>query len=182
MKRILALILVGLACSVEACPAMAENAALSDFFGDARWTPLDDASLRETRGGFYTVDGLVFDFAAEVRSEIQGQTVLESRLVWAPDGPIWQDETGQFMDLGSLGRGASFASPSGMTTFAHRVSGEGFSSFVFNSASDVDVRQTLDLQILLPGFELVQGAINVSRIVAGFTGQIDAGLLQSVRR
>jgi phospholipase/lecithinase/hemolysin len=145
MKRLIAL----LACAVAMTPA----AAL------ALPPPLDDSELESQRGGFVMASGLTFDFAADLKTFIDGQLALESQLSLAD---------------GMLSQVNAFSTPDNATTVLHQFSDGQLLNVLINTANDRTFRQELNLQLTLPGFGDVQKGMDAARLGLNLVDQVRA--------
>lgn len=121
--------------------------------------PLTDDELETQRGGFVMADGFVFDFAADLRTFIDGQLALESQLS---------------LSDGALSRVNAFATPDNATTVLHDFSDGQLLNVLINSANDRTFRQELNLSLTLPGFTDVQKGFDAARLGINLADQVRA--------
>lgn len=140
-----------------ACAALAMLAAPA-FAQEGDLTPLADAELGDLRGGILFAGGIAFDFGAVVRTTIDGQPALETRLTWTPDGMLIEDLSAlQGMALPGLnGFGLDLSDASGTTLVGHRLLDGELQGFIINSGDNRNIRQDLEISLTLPGFDQVQ--------------------------
>lgn len=121
-------------------------------------TPLAADELADLRGGLLFADGVAFDFGATVRTTINGQPTLETRLTWTPEGVVVED-------LSALagaaipefdGFGLRITDGTGTTLVGHRLLAGELQGFIINTGDNRDIRQDMDITLNLPGFEAVQ--------------------------
>jgi len=141
--------------------------------------PLSAAELAGLRGGFLVADGVKLDFAAQVRTFVDGALALETSLAWTPQGAVSATSVADGVakpvldasseavqaagvDIGGLVQpGDSVAvTDSGGTILLHRTTADTVQNFIFNTASDQNIRQEVDINLVLPGFEAVQAEWN----------------------
>jgi hypothetical protein len=139
---------------------------------------LDDATLAQSRGGFVMVDGITLDFAAELRTFIDGELALSTKFSLDPTS-IGQKISP--IDLALLtaggirldpGSGQLAITPDGATAILHSVGKGQISNVLINSASDKTFRQELNLTLTLPGFEITQRGLDASRMGSDLAGQV----------
>ena len=128
--------------------------------------PLSGEELSELRGGLLFAGGIAFDFGAVVRTTIDGQLALETRLTWTPDGVVVEDTSAMApVQLPQIdGFGLSITDASGTTIVGHRLLEGEIQGFILNSADNRDVRQDLDVTLTLPGFEATQRDMMTGRL------------------
>jgi hypothetical protein len=133
-------------------PALPQEAVLDGL------TPLADEELAGLRGGLLFAGGIAFDFGAVVRTTIDGQPALETRLTWTPDGVMIEDLSvlagGPIPEFG--GFGLTIADATGMTLVGHRLLDGELQGFIINTGDNRNIRQELDVTLTLPGFEAIQ--------------------------
>lgn len=142
----------------------------------------DPALLAELRGGL-RAGGLDLEFAANVRTLVNGALVLESALNLTPGGTAVTHSTmpGTGVDATTLsfasGRGSAPAGilpahlagltgqtgvviedPSGITAALHSVTREQILGVVFTSASDQQIRQEITVDVTVANFGQFQNA------------------------
>ncbi len=133
--------------------------------------PISEAELAGLRGGFLVADGITLDFAATVRTYLDGVLALQTSLAWTPEGAKTASALGEGattataetlkaagVDIGSVVKpqDSLAISDTGATVLLHRASIDGVQNFVFNNASNQDIRQQVDVTLVLPGFEAIQ--------------------------
>ncbi len=121
---------------------------------------ISDEELGDLRGGFLDANGLAFDFGARVRTFVNGALALQTELVWTPAGALsttsLSDEVAGITGPAgaTIGQALSDAAASaGFTTGAvvvQRVQNGLPQNFVFNAASNQNIRQEIDVTITMP--------------------------------
>lgn len=171
-RALRALLLAGAAALMAASPVAAADLG----------PPVDDAVLADLRGGFVVVDGLTLDFAAEIRSFVDGELALETRITLDGRSSVLTDSGGALspealaalsaggLDLGDL-KGGVFVSADGQTAILHRTE-DGLANILLNTGDHRDFRQELNLTLTLPGFEGLQGQIQAMRVGQDLVDQI----------
>lgn len=146
--------------------------------------PVPDRVLEQMRGGYIVVDGLAFDFGAEVRSYIDGELALESRITLGPQGlaaSAPMDGAALARALASLAAGGVrldaggerlFVTANGDAAFVHRLQDGQISNLLVNRGDGHDFRQELNLTLTLPGFEGVQQGIAAARLNNDLVDQV----------
>lgn len=177
MKRLLSALrsIACVVCAVHlASTAVAQDRDLSDL------APMDTAALEDLRGGYFTVDGITFDFGAIVRTTIDGQPALESRLTWTPTGLLVEDiSTYPTGALPGGGWGIDLSDASGMTLVGHRLLDGQMQGFILNSGDGRDVTQSLEVTLTLPGFDAMQRSMSTDRIVLAIGMDVADGLIRA---
>lgn len=166
-------------CAVMAI--MFAPSAVAQEAEDFNLKPMADEELGELRGGFFTVDGLTFDFGAIVRTTIDGLPALESRLTWTPEGMVIDDLS--TITPGTLpvagGWGLDLSDSTGTTLVGHRLIDGALQGFILNSGDNRDIRQDMQITLTLPGFEAVQQNILSDRLGMRIEMDMSHGLLGS---
>jgi len=166
---------------LSAAPASAYAPGPHDeMIGEA---PLSDGELDEMRGGFLVADGITVGLGAVVRTHVNGQLALETRLTWTPQGPQVDRTVGEGvvpasaagahqaalaagLDLSGLAsQDGAYVTQDGATAFVHTLGGS-FQNILLNTADGLELRQETEITLTLPGFEAVQAGF--IRDLAGF--------------
>jgi hypothetical protein len=137
-------------------------------------------ALGDMRGGFISVGGLQIGFGATVRTYADGALALITQLTWTPGGVIAHTTTGELgaridasvaQQLAGLGvsglqggDGVAVFGPSGATAVIHRVTDGNLQNFVINTQNDVAFRQEVDVELVLPGFEVMQSGMSLDQM------------------
>jgi len=159
---------------------------------DPAATPLADDQLQAYRAGFSLLDAQDLNFSASVRSYLDGALVLESRLAWSNASPAQQEAqtrsgalppeilaslSAQGIDLPTLTEGASvFISPDGQTLFLHHADGGQLSNILLNTGDGHTLRQEINVNLDLPGFEATQAGMREALAMRAIADEIRLGL------
>jgi len=139
---------------------------------------MSDAEMDDLRGGF-SVAGLDIGFGAVVTTYISGQPALTTSLTWSDAGQTVQQEIGnagqQIQNLtpdalNALGlkgvagsTGVVINDANGVTALIHNVTDGALQNIIVNSASNRDLRQDIDITLVMPGFTPAQDAIGLQQ-------------------
>ncbi|WEK58119.1 MAG: hypothetical protein P0Y52_00855 [Candidatus Brevundimonas phytovorans] len=167
-------------------PALSEPVSPFDSLA-----PMSDEDLGDMRGGFLTAGGISFDFGAVVRTYVNGQLALETRLTWTPTGPVTEQVTGSLpgwtpltpgqiggLDLSGLSPGSSglvLSDANGTTALVHNVLNGQLQNLVVNAADNRDIRQDMQVMLALPNFDTMQQDFSVARLGSQIFQDIDWG-------
>jgi hypothetical protein len=170
-----------IACAVA---ALAAPHAMAQGTNPFNMEPLADEELGNLRGGFFTAGGYTFDFGAIVRTTVDGQPALEQRLTWSSNGATVEDVSGkpasQLPGIGGIGLDLSDAT--GTTLVGHRLVDGQIQGFIVNSGSNRDIGQDIQINLTLPGFDMVQKDMLASRLGIHIDMDISAGLVAASSR
>lgn len=143
-------------------------------------TPLAEGELADLRGGLLFAGGIAFDFGATVRTTINGQLALETRLTWTPEGVVVEDLSA--VAGASIpefnGFGLNITDATGTTLVGHRLLDGELQGFIINTGDNRDIRQEMDVNLSLPGFAAIQRDMVTDRL--GF--RIDMDVADSLVR
>jgi hypothetical protein len=152
MRTLSACLLALVALPALAEPPAAEEPALAGL------EPLTSRELGGLRGGLLFAGGFAFDFGAIVRTAIDGEPALETRLTWTRHGPVIEDLSAisgaPLSEFG--GFGISIVDASGTTLVGHRLYDGQIQNYIVNNGDNRTIRQDLDITLTLPGFAEVQ--------------------------
>jgi hypothetical protein len=177
MKSLLSTLRV-IACI--ACAAHLASTAAAQEGDLSGLAPMDTAALEDLRGGFFTVDGITFDFGAIVRTTIDGQPALESRLTWTPQGVLVEDLSAYPSGvLPGGGWGIDLSDASGMTLVGHQLLDGQMQGFILNSGDGRDISQSLEVTLTLPGFDAIQRSMTTDRIGLAIGMDVTDGLIRA---
>lgn len=183
---------IAAALALGAAPVAAQQADHDGF--DATFAPMPDAELADLRGGWITAGGLSFDFGVVMRTFVQGQLALETRLTWTPTGPVterWRDPsqgvdvaqvmddlTGQGMDLSSLAGvdGLVLDGDGGQTVVLHSIGEGAIQNLVLNTASNRDIRQDMQVNLAIDDLPGLQREVSFQRLGGEIGREIGASL------
>jgi hypothetical protein len=142
--------------------------------------PLADEELADLRGGLLFAGGIAFEFGATVRTTIDGQPALETRLTWTPDGVVVEDLSalagGPIPEFG--GFGLNITDATGTTLVGHRLLDGELQGFIINTGDNRDIRQEMDITLTLPGFDIVQRDMLTDRLGFRIGLDVSDGLLR----
>lgn len=161
---------------------------------------ISDAELGDLRGGFLMAGGVTFDFGAVVRTYVNGQLALESRLTWTETGPATAQSLGNIpgaVDLGAAldqalaagldinalqgGQGILLSDASGATALVQNIQ-SGVQNLIINNADGRDLRQEVEVTLTLPNLETMQREYSLDRLGSAISQDINASLLSSMGR
>jgi hypothetical protein len=116
------------------------------------------------RGGFELPGGQQIDFGAVVKTYVDGQLALQTRLSWTPQGVATAVEGGGVtpdlaaaaaaygLKLDGASNGVLVPGEGGATAVLHDLGGERIAGVVINNASNRDIRQATEVTLNLPDF------------------------------
>jgi hypothetical protein len=156
--------------------------------------PVGDDELSQSRGGFFTVDGIEFDFGANVQTLVNGQLALQTNVQWTPAGASVQQVSGNITNsisipasqltalFGSTGgvvsaNGVQITSPSGSIEVAANVTGGQVQNLVVNSASNQAITQNTAVTLAVYNFAAWQQALTLHAV----SGQLASDVLAASR-
>lgn len=158
-----------------ACPAHAEQP--KPAWGDGVEV-MDDAELGDLRGGF-AVGGYDINFGAVVTTYVNGAPALSTNVTWTDVGAMVSQTIGaagqniadltqqqrDALGIGDLDNagGVVITDASGVTALVHNVADGALQNILINSATGRDITQDVDVTLSLPGFELIQNALELER-------------------
>lgn len=158
---------MSLRCIACALLVFIGSPALAQRSSDA----LSDQDLARMRAGYLNADGLEFDFAALVRTRIDGTDVLETRFAWTPEGVVRATDGSAASSADAAGN-LQLRNATGDTLVGSGVAGGNLQTFILNSASGRDVSQTLEATLTLPGFGALQDHMDASRLLSNLGGDV----------
>lgn len=166
--RGLLLLLGGFIFATLATPAWA---------GDVWGEDVDVMNVEELeahRGGF-VVGGITFNFGATITTLINGVPALTTTLTWTDVGTFVEETIGEVgenintltaeerAELGIDGLenagGIIITDEAGVTALVHNVTEGSLQNIIINNATGRDLTQEIDVTVTLPGFELIQDAL-----------------------
>ena len=114
--------------------------------------------------------GLDIGFAAQVRTYVDGQLALETKLAWTDQGPQIQ-RSGDLAATTAQGLGAGWSAvlpgaEGGQTQILQDLSQGRIASVIVNSASNRDIRQQTDITLTLPQLAQLQQQVAAARFAA----------------
>jgi hypothetical protein len=146
-----------------------------------RLAPLADEELAGLRGGLLFAGGIAFEFGAVVRTTIDGQPALETRLTWTPDGGVVEDVStlagGPIPEFN--GFGLNITDVTGTTLVGHRLLDGELQGFIINTGDNRNIRQEMEVTLTLPGFEATQRDMITGRLGFRIGAEIANSLVRS---
>jgi hypothetical protein len=168
-----ALLLATVAFAALATPAWADD----NVWGEGVEI-MSDADMNDHRGGF-EVAGINVNFGATITTFVDGIPALTTTLTWTDAGAVIEDTVGslpqnatsltagQLIGIGidptSDAAGIIIDDETGATEIVHNVSDGTLQNIIINTASGLDITQAIDVNLELPGFEMVQADLIVER-------------------
>lgn len=141
---------------------------------------MSDAEMSEARGGVAIMPNVELQFGAVIITYVSGEAVLRTQLTWTEAGRLIQSAVGQLggglalltpearAELGLLGlanaEGLMLNDEDGVTLLVHNIEDGALQNIVFNTGSNRDLRQEIDVTLALSGFDPVQDSIELERI------------------
>jgi hypothetical protein len=162
---------------IHAClPLIALLALASGASAAEPPAPLAESALAQVRGGYFTAEGISFDFGAEVRTFVDDKLALESRLSLGDAGLAATHAAGAGLSIGADGL-LTLPGEGGATRVLHALGGDQLASVVLNTASNRDIRQDTALTVVVPGLDALQQQISLQRLGAQLSAAGGAGTL-----
>ncbi|MDD5586968.1 MAG: hypothetical protein PHY92_08455 [Alphaproteobacteria bacterium] len=132
--------------------------------------PLSSEEMTGLRAGFIDPTGLIYSFAVDVKSMVDGTLAFVRSLVLqaGPNGQFNAVSNAQLLpqnlpagmvaNITNNGGGLTVTDNNGNTTFLNQTAGGNFTSAIMNSADNRNAAQTVDMSIVLQ---------NISGVTAG---------------
>lgn len=139
---------------------------------------LPEDTMDETRGGFIDSSGMIYSFAVDVRTQIDGAITLTRQITLtagqggqlaAASNVDLTNNSGALATLIGNGQGLSVTSNSGVTTVLNQTASGTLASIVMNTANNRQIVQTIDLNLVLK---------NVPSLAMANLGNTISGLAQ----
>lgn len=147
--------------------------------------PMSDAELDDARGGYLVANGVTFGFGLVMRSYVDDQLALQTRLTWTETGPVTERTSAagsvalsdaidgllaSGIDLRGLtgADGVVVAGDGGTTTLVHNIAPGQLQNLILNSASNRSLRQEIEVSLTLPDLAAMQRGFSLQQ----FTGRI----------
>lgn len=163
---------------------------------------LSDEELSGLRGGFLTANGFTFGFGVVIRSYVNDQLALQTRLTWTPTGPVTEQIRGDAPGLTDLASamtsllnsgidlrglsgtsgGVALVSGEGATALIHNVTTGQLQNLIVNSASDRNLRQDMELNLYLPDLAAMQSASSAQQRAMQMTYDLNTSLVGALGR
>jgi hypothetical protein len=142
-------------------------------------TPLSDTQLAEQRGGLQTPFGFDVGFGASVRTYVDGELVLETRLTWTDQGV----QTERIIGAGEAVAGSpgSFTvtfpgATGGATEVRQDLSANRIANVVLNTANGRTIRQDTDITLVVPQLADLQRQMAIDRTTASLQNALGTAL------
>ncbi len=149
---------------------------------------LSDETMDEARAGFTDASGMIYRFAVDVRTEVDGAVTFTRQITLAPNAAGQLQATSHVgMDASGLsqgttatlinnGQGLQVTSPSGTTTVLNQTASGALASVILNTANDQQITQTLNINLVLQNMP----AINMRGLTNQVTGLAQAGNMRQI--
>jgi len=137
---------------------------------------LSDQELAQQRGGIMTPLGLDIGFGATVRTYVDGQLALETRLTWTADGPVTQTTAGAASADAAGAWTATLPGIGGDTRILHDLADGHVANVVVNTASNRDIRQDTSVTLTLPQLPQLQRQFGAERIASSLQNALGLAL------
>lgn len=140
-------------------------------------TPLSLSEMQDIRGGFIDPTGLIYNFAVNVRTAMNGAEIFSRSIVVAPTGihgnlqattvaNVSPQNVPDTMSVSMIGNGKGVSivdHASGKhTTVYNQTAGGAPASIVMNTTSNQNIAQTVDVTLTLKGLAQVAGFFRAS--------------------
>ncbi len=168
------------AAAILALGLSGQNAHAADLSAFDGAEVVAEETMADMRGGFISIGGVQIGFGATVRTYADGALALVTQLTWTQAGVIAHSTTGELgaridaataQQLAGLGvrglqggDGVAVFGPTGATAVIHRVTDGNVQNFIVNTQNDVAFRQEIDVELVLPGFEVAQSGMSLDQM------------------
>ncbi|QYF86852.1 hypothetical protein [Brevundimonas sp. PAMC22021] len=196
-NRLIRLLLAGTVLAGFGAGAQAQDASAPAVIAQIpSAAPLASAELAELRGGFLVAGGIQLDFGAVVRTYVDGQLALESRLQWTDQGAVTSQSLGSVpgavdlagamdqalkagLDIQALGsgQGVLLADGSGATALIQNIGRDGIQNVIVNNADGRNLRQEVEINLALPQLDALQAGSIRDRLSAQMSSDLAAASL-----
>lgn len=196
-NRLLRLLLAGTVLAGFGASATAQGTTAPAAVSQLPSTPpLASAELAELRGGFLVAGGIQLDFGAVVRTYVDGQLALESRLQWTDQGAVTTQNLGSVpgavdlagamdqalkagLDIEALGsgQGVLLADGSGATALIQNIGRDGIQNVIVNNADGRNLRQEVEINLALPQLGALQAGSMRDRLSTQMSNDLAAASL-----
>jgi hypothetical protein len=143
--------------------------------------PLPDPELADLRGGLMTPMGYEVGFAANVRTVVDGDLALETRLSWADGAPVVARALDARSSIDADGWTVVSGGEGGATRVRHEISLNRIASVVVNTADGRRIAQDTQLTLFIPQLSELQARVAGSRLAAGLQEAINASLVGTLK-
>lgn len=153
---------------------------------------LSDRELAAERGGLRLPTGMEVGFGASVRTFVDGALALETKLVWTDLGATQTQSAPPLATQGQTGQvtlaegaaqlpGVALAGDGGTTVVLHELSAARISNIVVNTANNRDIRQEVQIDLVIPGLTQFQQAAVQERANMRMMEAVGAALRDAAR-
>jgi hypothetical protein len=155
--------------------------------------PVSDSELSSMRGGFFEANGAEFDFAASVRTLVNGELALQSTVSWTPDGvatqstygaipnavPVNATELARIMggDPNAASSGLSITSATGKTNLIANITGGQVQNVLMNTADHQTIAQNTSVMLTIYNFAAWQQQIAQHQVLSHLSSDMLAATL-----
>lgn len=143
------------------------------FIDDSK--AMHSSEMEEARGGFIDPSGLIYRFAVDVRSQVDGIVSYRRSLVVEPSagGQLQATSSVQIQEAPSLppgtianiienGKGVVVDSQNGKTTILNQTQSGAFANVIMNTADNRVISQKLDINVMLKSLPQILDRYGVS--------------------
>jgi hypothetical protein len=149
---------------------------------------LSDEQMDQHRAGFITPTGLEVGLGASVRTYVDGQLALETRLTWTEAGVTRELVSGQptpdpaaaaarfGLDLSGDWNGLVIERTDGVTAVLTDISDQRVANVLVNTASDQDIRLETELTLNMPQLDDFQAQMLMDQTTQSLHDSIGSAL------
>jgi len=162
LKALTPAVLTTLVCAGYACQVFAEEISFEDEIVIADAEVMRPSDMEEARAGFIDPTGLIYRFAVDVRTRVDGIVSYSRSLVVEPGtgGHLQASSTAQIQEAPNLpagtiaaiienGKGIVVDDENGKTTIMNQTKTGAIASIIMNAADNRVVSQTVDVNVML---------------------------------
>lgn len=143
---------------------------------------LPDAVMNEMRAGFIDPSGMIYRFAVDVRTEMDGALAFVRSIVLQadPQGQLQATNTMQLLSqnlpAGAVanvlnnGGGLAITDKNGNTTLLNQTPTGALANVIINTADNRNITQTMNIDIVLNHVQTIAGAANAGHIPPALAG------------
>jgi hypothetical protein len=156
--------------------ALATPARADDWGDDIE--VMGEEELGGLRGGLVVTPQLAVNFGAQITTFVDGAPVLMTNLTWTDSGRFVEQTVGeigqridelspearQALGVEGLSGGVVVADADGVTALVHNITDTAVQNIIVNTAMGREIRQEVDVQLILPGFADVQANLLLERL------------------
>lgn len=149
---------------------------------------LSDETMDEARAGFTDASGMIYRFAVDVRTQIDGAVTFTRQITLDHDasGQLQAAQivgvdttglpTGATATLINNGQGIRVTSTTGATTVLNQTASGALASIIMNTANDQQITQTMNINLVLQNMP----AVNMTGLNNTVTGLAQIGNLRQI--